>query len=143
MENQQQERSLFDITFNDHVKQQLKSVAVMGGVTAIVALASSLLGLVNYFVEKNKPRPYQYESMDSAAAYGGAGILGLFIGLVISIFLFYFLNKFSRSAREGIESNNQSLIGEGLGSLASYFKIIGVLVIIVLILVFLAIVASL
>ena len=56
------------------------------------------------------------------------------ITLIIGIILFYFLNKFSRSAKAGVDTNDHYLINEGLGSLSTYFKFIGVLLIIILVL---------
>ena len=70
-----------------------------------------------------------YEPAPSATA---GGILSPLISLGIGIALFVFLNKFARSAKAGVDANDSYLINEGLGGLSTYFKIVGVLIIIFL-----------
>ncbi len=57
-------------------------------------------------------------------------LVSVIITLLIAIFLFYFLNQFAKTTKAGIDGNNPQQISQGLGSLSSYFKIIGVLLII-------------
>ena len=137
MENSNSDKSLFDLSFDENVKQSLKGAATWGGLAAIVSLIGSILGLVNYFVEKGKESRYggnSLEEMQIQQAANTGGFVSVVITLIIGIILFYFLNKFSRSAKAGIDTNDHYLINEGLGSLSTYFKFIGVLLIIILVL---------
>ncbi|MBK9380036.1 MAG: hypothetical protein IPN39_01730 [Chitinophagaceae bacterium] len=137
MENSTSDKSLFDLSFDENVKQSLKGAATWGGLAAIVSLIGSILGLVNYFVEKGKESRYggnSLEEMQIQQAANTGGLVSVVITLIIGIILFYFLNKFSRSAKAGIDTNDHYLINEGLGSLSTYFKFIGVLLIIILVL---------
>ena len=137
MENSTSDKSLFDLSFDENVKQSLKGAATWGGIAAIVSLIGSVLGLVNYFVEKGKESRYggnSLEEMQIQQAANTGGFVSVVITLIIGIILFYFLNKFSRSAKAGIDTNDHYLINEGLGSLSTYFKFIGVLLIIILVL---------
>ncbi|HQV59249.1 MAG: hypothetical protein IPQ25_04640 [Chitinophagaceae bacterium] len=137
MENSTSDKSLFDLSFDENVKQSLKGAATWGGLAAIVSLIGSILGLVNYFVEKGKESRYggnSLEEMQIQQAANTGGFVSVVITLIIGIILFYFLNKFSRSAKAGIDTNDHYLINEGLGSLSTYFKFIGVLLIIILVL---------
>ena len=137
MENSTSDKSLFDLSFDENVKQSLKGAATWGGLAAIVSLIGSILGLVNYFVEKGKESRYggnSLEEMQIQQAANTGGFVSVVITLIIGIILFYFLNKFSRSAKAGIDTNDHYMINEGLGSLSTYFKFIGVLLIIILVL---------
>ena len=137
MENSTSDKSLFDLSFDENVKQNLKGAATWGGIAAIVSLIGSVLGLVNYFVEKGKESRYggnSLEEMQIQQAANTGGLVSVVITLIIGIILFYFLNKFSRSAKAGVDTNDHYLINEGLGSLSTYFKFIGVLLIIILVL---------
>lgn len=134
MENSSNNQSLFDMNFDDNVKLSLRETAVWAGLAAILSLVSAILGLVNYFVQMNKIRTVMsgfgnYEPAPSATA---GGILSPLISLGIGIALFVFLNKFARSAKAGVDANDSYLINEGLGGLSTYFKIVGVLIIIFL-----------
>ena len=130
-------KSLFDINFDENVKQNLKGAAKWGGIAAIVSLVGSILGLVNYFVEKGKTPKYVgsgYESIRVQQATDAGGFVSVAITLIIGIILFVFLNRFSRKAKSGVDTSDQYLINEGLGSLSTYFKFIGVLLIILIVL---------
>lgn len=145
MENTSNTPSLFDMNFDDNVKLSLRETAVWAGLAAILSLAGSVLGLVNYFVQMNRIKSVtsgfgNYEASSSATA---GGLISPLISLAIGIALFVFLNKFSRSTKAGVDANDSYLINEGLGSLSSYFKILGVLIIIVLVLFGLALLISL
>lgn len=137
MENQDTNQSLFELHFDENVKQSLRGAATMGGVAALVSILGSALGLINYFVAKNNPKTDRFESLPEmrTETTGSGNLAGVILSLIISIFLFYFLNRFSKITKAGIDGNNQLQISEGLGSLASYFKIIGVLLIICIVLV--------
>ena len=144
MENQDTNKSLFDISFDEQVKQSLKGAAVWGGMAAIVSIIGSILGVVNYFIQKGKASSYDgFEGYRVQRTAEASGLVTVFITLIIGIILFVFLNKFSRKAKAGIEQNDQYLISEGLGSLSTYFKFVGVLLIIGIVIIGLAVLAGL
>jgi ABC-type Fe3+ transport system permease subunit len=132
MENQDTNQSLFDLHFDENVKQNLKGAATWAGIAAIISIAGSFLGLISYFIQKGKPKTYQFEGFQEMRAQTerSTNIVSVILTLIIGLFLFYFLNRFARITKAGIDSNNQQQIGEGLGNLSSYFRIIGVLFII-------------
>jgi hypothetical protein len=126
-------KSLFDISFDENVKQNLKGAATWAGIAAIVSIIGSGLGLVNYFMERGKISKYGgdgYDTMRVQQAADTGGFVSVVITLIIGIILFVFLNKFSRKTKSGVDASDQYLINEGLGSLATYFRFIGVLLII-------------
>jgi small-conductance mechanosensitive channel len=141
MENQDTNQSLFDLRFDENVKQNLRAAATWGGIAAIISIIGSALGLINYFVQAGKPKTYRSEGFQEmrVQANNSNNIVSVIITLFIAIFLFYFLNQFAKTTKAGIDGNNPQQISQGLGSLSSYFKIIGVLLIICIVIFGLAI----
>jgi small-conductance mechanosensitive channel len=140
MENQDTNKSLFDINFDDNVKQDLRGAANWGGIAAIFSITGAALSVVAHFVVRNRIASqyegfgeYQYQSQQADT------LLYSIIALIIYGFMFYFLNRFARLTKTGLEGNNPQLITEGLNNLASYFKVIGVIIIICLSLFFLVV----
>jgi hypothetical protein len=141
MENTHSDQQIFDIGFDENVKQQLKGAAKWGGMAAILSLSGALLSLIAFFVVKPKTNPLGIESSPDAEMLQAAktgGFVSMIFSLVIGVILFYLLNKFSRSVSKGLEGNDNYFIHEGLGSLSAYFKLIGILLIVVLVIVGLA-----
>lgn len=132
MENTNQ--SLFDINFDENVKQSLKGTATWGGIAAIVSIIGSVLGVVNYFVQKAKMDRFYSEGSEEIVRLQrtseAGGLFNVALSLIIGIILFVFLFKFSNKTKTGVDTGDQYVINEGLGSLATYFKIIGILFII-------------
>ena len=134
MENQDTDKSLFDLSFDENTKQQLKGAATWGGIAAIVAIIGAILSFINYFIQKNNVKSFQFEGFPEMRTSQSSGnIVSSIITLALGIVLFYYLNKFSKSAKAGVDGSNQQMINEGLGSLSTYFKIIGVLLIIAIV----------
>lgn len=132
MENTSGNESLFDLNFDNNVKSSLRELAVWAGLAAIVSLVNSILGLVSYFVQMNKLNNMVGDIGTSSRMMAG-GLVTPLISLGIGIALFIFLNKFSKMSKSGVDNNDSYLINEGLGNLATYFKFVGILVIILLV----------
>ena len=136
MENQDTNQSLFDLRFDENIKQNLRATAQWGGIAAIISISKSALGLINYFIQMGKAKTYRFEGFQEMRVQASStnNLASVIITLLISIFLFYFLNQFARITKAGIDNNNPEQISQGLGNLSSYFKIIGVLLIICIVL---------
>jgi hypothetical protein len=146
MYNQNTNQSLFTLGINENTKVQLKGAAVLAGIVAILSLAGSVLSLIQTFIVRNKTTiEYKYEGFNqpTVAVQRTGNIAGGVIMLIISILLFYFLNRFSSQTKLGLNASNQQLVNNGLGGLSSYFVTVGILLIICLVLVLLAVVAGL
>lgn len=134
MENSNTDKSLFDISFDETVKQNLKGAATWAGIAAFVSLIGSILGLVNYFIAKQRITRYDgFEGIRTQQVTTVTGFVSVAISLIIGIILFVFLNKFSMKSKAGVDGNDQYLINVGLASLSTYFKFIGVLLIIIIV----------
>ncbi|MBE2229031.1 MAG: hypothetical protein IAE96_00130 [Chitinophagaceae bacterium] len=132
MENNSNDQSLFNINFDENVKSSLRDLASWAGIAAILSLVGSVLGLVQHFAMKNKlDRAFGDLQVQRSADSGG--LISALISLGIGIALFVFLNKFARMTKAGVAANDAFQINEGLSGLATYFKVLGVLIIIVLV----------
>lgn len=131
MENSSSNNSLFDLNFDNNVKTSLRELAGWAGIAAILSLINSIVGLVNYFIQMNKVKNMVGDYPGSQRMMAG-GLIWPLISLGIGIALFIFLIKFSRMTKSGVDTNDSYLINEGLGNLATYFKFVGILIIIVL-----------
>ena len=120
MEDQHKTESIFNVTLDQEAKSLLKTTTVWAKIVAIAAFAQVGLSLVSAFIGKN-----------STAEMVGA-IFGSMIGAVISILLNVFLYRFSQKTADAISSSNQQLFAEGINSLRTYFKISGIVLIIIL-----------
>lgn len=136
MENQEPNKSLFDISFDENVKQSLRAAANWGGIAAIFAITDTVFGFVTHFIAKNKVETYRYEGMGDVTyrSQNADNLLSLVIVGIISGFLFYFLNRFSKLTKSGIDGNDSGLVTEGLGNLATYLKVVGIIAIIIIVL---------
>jgi small-conductance mechanosensitive channel len=132
MENQDSTKSLFDLRIDENTRQSLKRTANWGGIAAVFSITGSLLSVIRYFVMKDRPKTNPFEGFTEIKMQpsNNGNLASVVLAVIIGFFLFYFLNKFSRSTKAGIDGNNQQLINEGLGGLSTYFKIIGVILII-------------
>jgi ABC-type branched-subunit amino acid transport system permease subunit len=100
------------------LRSDLSEAAVWGRVIAILALCSSALSLIVSF-----KRGMVIFSIISAA---------------ISVFVYLYLLKFGSQTKKGLETNDQQLLNDGLRNLNTYYRILGVILIIVIIICVLA-----
>ena len=134
-ENTNPSASLFDFNVDENLKQSMRGAANWAGIAAIISFAGSLLGLINYFIQRAKLQALyrEYGTLaDSSPAMTG-GLIGAFISFAIGIVLFVFLMKFSRKTKLGVDCGETYHITEGISGLSVYFKVIGIILIIVII----------
>jgi cytochrome c biogenesis protein CcdA len=147
MENQNtptpESSSLFDLGFDENTKTALKGTATVAGIAAILGIITAGLSAVGSFMEKKRV-PAGFEEYQSTQSTSNAfNMVGTVISLLIAFLLFYFLNKFANNTKTGLSGNNQGQVSEGLANLSSYFKTVGILLIIILCFVFLGLLALL
>lgn len=145
--------SIFDISdkpLDDKVRGSLRALAAVAGTAAIVMGINVIFSLISSFVTYSKAVELNRELEGfggSAFRMSGPSMGGLILQTVIAVaiwgVLIYFLHGFSSKTKQGIDANNQALVTTGLGNLASYFKIIGVLLCIFVGLMLLALLAAL
>lgn len=134
-ENTNPSTSLFDFNLDENLKQNLRGAANWAGLAAIVSFAGSILGLINFFIQRAKMQALyrEYGSFGVSSPEMTGGLVGAFISFAIGIVLFVFLLKFSRKTKQGVDAGETYLINEGLSGLSVYFRVIGIILIIVII----------
>jgi hypothetical protein len=120
MENEQIDQSTSDVSYDENVKQAIRSAADAGKAAAVAALVSTALFVLSFLIMATR-------------IYGpvqGSSILGVLIRVAISGALFYYLNRFATQSRMGIDGSDPATIRQGISSLASYFRLAGALLLI-------------
>ena len=143
MENSQADSSLFEFQYDEELKNSLQGAANWAGMAALISFASSILGMVNFFVQRAKMQAIyrQYTEYGISEPSMGGGLISAMISFVIGVLLFVFLLKFTKKTKQGLETNETYLISEGLSGLSVYFRIIGIVLIIAIIFILLGLLA--
>ncbi|MEO8173667.1 MAG: DUF5362 family protein [Sediminibacterium sp.] len=118
MENNPDDIAKLEVS--EKLRYDLRSAAEWGKLIAILSFISSGMSLIIGFRK-------------------GSIVLSV-IFAAISVFVYFFLFKFGAEVKKAIDSNDQEKLNSGLRNLETYFKILGVIMIIVLIICVLAIV---
>lgn len=128
------------LRIDDSVKHSLRGAATTAGIAALIFIINTGLGIVSFFVDATRPKEEavelegfegmgQMEGMENLGM--GMGIFFLLISVIISVVIFYFLNRFSTLTKTGLNNNNQVEVSNGLRYISSYFKLMGILFILI------------
>jgi len=124
--------SLFsDLQVGENTKSQLSSMSSWATIMAIIGFSSTILGVFISFMAPKVPEGYE-DFYEQYRASNSPSILGIIFTLAISFLINYFLFMFGRKTKAGVESLNQGDLNEGFRNLKTYFKILGILLIIFL-----------
>ena len=115
---EEQQHNIFGLIFSERFRNDLGGAAVWAKVAAIISFVNIFVSLVLSFFT------------DSFATS--------IIGAVISFLLALYLYRFAENTINGVADRNQQQMNEGLNNLSVYFKIYGILCILVLVLIVLA-----
>jgi hypothetical protein len=118
MENNN-EPSIFELNVDEESKLHLSSIAQWANINAIVGFVALAITIVSTII--------------TVSTYGGASRLSnIVISVAVSILLNVTLLAAASNIKKGIAQTDQGYFGLGLTKLAAYFKIVGILTIIVL-----------
>jgi small-conductance mechanosensitive channel len=138
MENQNQLDNIFKITFDDNGLEQLQTITLWARICAICAFAGYALALIVAFFGRNPAS--QFEGSSTAVSFGRASLIaGALVSAIIGTAINYFLYRFAVDAKQGLSNIDQVKLNQGLISLKTYFKILGIILLICLIFLGLAI----
>jgi membrane protein YqaA with SNARE-associated domain len=133
MENQNQPDSFLKVTFDDNAREQLKTIALWAKICALCAFISYAVALIVAVFAKTKSVTFGGENL-TLTSYARAGaIAGAIISAVIGCAINYFLYRFATDAKEGLTGIDQIKLNDGLRNLKTYFKILGIILLIALI----------
>jgi len=129
MENQNQLDNFFNLQFDDESRNSLQTIARWARIAAICAFAGYGIALLAAIFGKSPA-----EATGIGGSFGKASLItGALVSAIIGGAINYFLYRFAVDAKEGLTNVNQIKLNEGLGNLKTYFKIIGIFLLIVLI----------
>ena len=139
MEDQQippatnQPENFFSISFDEATRVQIKQAAVWAKVITLCAFAGYAIALVVAIFGQTA---YQLDYSSNAEVIGGyvrtGNMVGVIITIALGVFINYFLYRFAVATAKGMDNMDSVKTNEGFNNLRRYFKIYGVLIIIVL-----------
>jgi hypothetical protein len=132
MEAQNQLDTFFKISFDENAREQLKTIALWAKITALCAFITYAVSLIVAIFGRTKTLSYNNQELTTETIKFWA-IAGALIGAVLGYAINYFLYRFATDTRQALENIDQIKLNEGLRSLKTYFKILGILFFIVLI----------
>ena len=123
-----QEKSIFELGLTDEGKSNFSSIAQWASINAIVGFVGLGLTLLSTFMASSR--------LNGAANTGN--MITVFFTIVISLLLNITLIGAANNLKKGLTGSDQGYFNTGMLKMASYFKILGILMIIVLAIVALA-----
>jgi membrane protein YqaA with SNARE-associated domain len=133
MGNHNQSDSFLKVTFDDNAREQLNTIALWAKICAICAFISYAIALIVAILGRTRSTAFGDENALVTSSTKVGAIAGAVIGAVIGYAINYFLYRFATDAKRGLESIDQVKLNEGLLNLKTYFKILGIIVLIALI----------
>jgi hypothetical protein len=135
MENTQppitnQPEDFFSIAFDEATRVQIKQAAQWAKIIALCAfIGYGVVLIVAIFA----PRGYSIDNDAVLGSYVQTGnLVGVILSTALGTFINYFLYRFAAATVKGMDTMNPISTNEGFDSLRRYFKILGILIIIVL-----------
>jgi len=122
MEQEQTSDKLFNLEIDMITRDHLKTITTWARIIAIVGLITVGLSLIRLFANPG--------GVNAAMLVGT--ILASLIYLTVITLLYVFLLRFANRTSASLNTQNQEQFNSGIGSLATYFKILGIIIIIVL-----------
>ncbi|HEX4372670.1 MAG TPA: hypothetical protein VHZ50_05125 [Puia sp.] len=135
MENENQLDSFFKINFDDDAREQLKTIVLWARICAICAFISYTVALIVAIFGKTISSTYSDQGYQVTSYIRTWAIASALISGIIGFAINYFLYRFAADTKQGLEVVDQVKLNEGLSNLKTYFKIVGILLLIVLIIV--------
>lgn len=136
--------NIFNISFDGVGLDHLKQLSLWAKVTSICAFIGYICTLITAFFGHPGAAG---QAEENSAAIGitlrASGVLGAFLVVVIGGAINYFLYRFAVAVGQGVQSMDALKVNSGFDSLRLYFKIIGILLIIVLSILVLALLVTL
>lgn len=134
MENQYKSEELFEVAVDSTSKSLIRDIALWARIIAITAFVSYGVSLIVSFFGNNALE----NSISGGVTGKGTRITGALIGAIIGVIITLFLFRFSKEAKNAIDGINQGQLETGFNNLRIYFKILGIIIIIFLVIFLLA-----
>ena len=139
MENQQipsESSSLdnfFNISFDEATRAQVRKAAQWARICTLCAFIGYGITLIVTFFGRQTTSFTETEEGIRISSYTRAGsIIGSIISIGIGVLINYFLYRFATATAKGMDAMDSIKANEGFDNLRIYFKILGIILIIVL-----------
>lgn len=122
--------NFFNISFDAAIRAQIRQAAVWAKICALCAFIGYAISLIVAIFG-------QTPSLDSSGAAGANSLLragtigGVLLSILIGGLINYFLYRFAVATIRGLDGMDSTQTNEGFNNLRLYFKICGILLIIV------------
>lgn len=149
MENQQPANSgsdldnIFNLSFDLVGLDHLKQLSLWAKITSICAFIGYIFSIVSALFGHPRINGLVEENSTSLGMMRASNVLGTFLVLIIGGAINYFLYRFAVAVGQGAQSMDLLKVNSGFNSLRIYFKILGIMLIIVLSILVLAILIGL
>lgn len=120
MEDQNKTEGLFNLNLDSEGRSLLKTTIVWAKIVAIIAFVQAGISLATSFMGKS-----------NSIQMAGSVSLTIFI-ILISVLLNIFLYRFAQKTGDALSSSNQQSFIDGISSLRNYFKIFGIVIIVLM-----------
>lgn len=128
MENQNQPNNLFSIPIDQEGKELIRTIAWWARLIAIIAFIGYAIAIVVSFIKPDVEIGGEVYTSSKTSSVIGA-LISAAIGIAINSFLF----KFGNAARAGVDAMDTSQLSQAFNNLRIYYKILGIIVIILLV----------
>jgi hypothetical protein len=142
MEDQQippatnQPENFFSISFDEATRVQIKQAALWAKVITLCAFAGYAVALVVAIFGQTAYQTDYSSYSSNGEVMGGyvrtGNMVGVIITIALGVFINYFLYRFAVATAKGMDNMDSVKTNEGFNNLRRYFKIYGILIIIVL-----------
>ncbi len=126
MENDQLQNNLFELQLDEEGRSNFSAIAQWTFMNALISLISLGITIVATFVGSSK-----LNTNDESA---GGSFMTILISAVVTLLLNITLINASGQLKKGLALSDQGYFNNGMAKLASYFKIVGILMICFLVL---------
>jgi len=141
IEQEKQSSDLFgDLTIDPMAKQYLRSMSGWAMVIVVVSVIGYALSIIDLFRGKrpasfNRAEGFNMSFTESAS---GSEVFSSLLSIAIGLLINYFLYRFARQAKAGVEGLSQSELNSSFGNLKAYFMACSIILIIAFVLLLLA-----
>jgi hypothetical protein len=141
MEEKNQLDNFFNISFDTLARSYVKSIALWAKICSVCAFVGYVIVLaVTIFGRKDYSAADLEGSGIGSYMRVGQSIVWVLLSIIIGAIINYFLYKFSVAASQAVDTMDPVKMNQGLDHLRTYFKIYGILLVIVLGLIALAVI---
>lgn len=132
---QEEQKSIFNFSFDDTSQEHIKSIGVWAGINAILAFIGLLINVVTFYMASR----HAYSRPMFSGGFAGNNGFTLFLQVGISVALNIVLYSASTQLKKGLQGMDNGMLTKGFALLRTYYKIYGIVLITVMILCILAI----